>query len=145
MMRADHALPSRGAQPAVGPELRFCHRFRLRAEASAVADFHRRAESLRTITPPLLLPRVSAPPGPLDDGDLMLLRLGFAPLEIRWLARIEQVEPLKLADRQLDGPFASWLHRHTFVPLGNGLSEVSDEVRASLRRHPLWGPLGLVM
>ena len=145
MVSDNNTQLSLGARPEVGPELRFRHRFRVRARAAEAADFHRRSASLQAITPPLLLPRVEGASDRLEAGDRVLLRLGVAPLEIRWLAQIEQARPLEFADRQLAGPFESWLHRHTFRPLGDGSTEVRDEVRARLRRHPLWGPLGLSM
>jgi ligand-binding SRPBCC domain-containing protein len=73
----------------------------------------------------------------------MVLRIG--PLSLRWLARIEDLTPTGFVDRQLDGPFERWHHRHTFLPLGAEATLVRDEVRAVPRRHPLWGPFGLAM
>lgn len=72
-----------------------------------------------------------------------ILRLG--PLPIHWQARIEGVSPTGFSDRQLAGPFAHWVHSHKFVPLTASETEVVDEIDLALKRHPLWGPVGLLI
>ena len=62
-----------------------------------------------------------------------ILRLG--PVAIRWLAEIEDASERGFTDRQVEGPFAAWSHRHTFVPQGPEATWVKDEVTASLSRR----------
>ena len=71
--------------------------------------------------------------------------LGLGPLAIRWRARIEDASEAGFTDRQLEGPFRAWRHRHRFVALDDATTEVVDEVEASLRTHPVWLPIGLGM
>ena len=71
--------------------------------------------------------------------------LWLGPLPLRWLARIENVSAAGFTDRQLRGPFEHWVHRHAFVAVDETTSQVVDEIEASLRKHPLWGLVGLGM
>ncbi len=75
----------------------------------------------------------------------MVFTIGFGPLRIRWVARIDESAPNGFVDRQLSGPFASWVHRHSFTGLDGGTTEVVDRIEATLRPHPLYGPIGLAM
>lgn len=69
--------------------------------------------------------------------------LNLGPLPIRWLAQIEQVSESGFTDRQLSGPFASWVHRHSFIHLDEQATEIVDEIHLALKPHLLWGAVGL--
>lgn len=126
--------------------MRFRRRFRVAAPRAAVADFHRRPRSLAAITPPGLPMRFRGrPPDPLADGDEMEFVLWAGPLPVTWRARIEGMGEEGFADRQLAGPFRSWVHRHRFEADGDAATWVEDEIEARLAPHPLWGPVGLAM
>ena len=71
--------------------------------------------------------------------------LWLGPLPLRWLARIENVSPNGFTDRQLRGPFAGWVHRHTFVSVDEQTTAVIDEITLCLRSHPLWWLVGIGM
>ncbi len=121
------------------------HSYRVHAPLAAVADFHARPASMASVTPPPLVMRLHPGPNVLHSGDRMAFTLWMGPLPVHWVAAIEDASGEGFADRQLHGPFAEWRHRHTFRPLGARVTAVDDEVTASLRRHPLWGPIGLAM
>jgi ligand-binding SRPBCC domain-containing protein len=125
--------------------MKYRHTFRIRAALVDVAAFHSRSASMGAITPPPVLVRVHHAPESLKDGDEMDFTLWMGPLPIHWLARIEEVSPQGFVDCQVRGPFRAWTHRHSFVPVGETTTEVVDEIEASLRPHPLWGPVGLGM
>jgi ligand-binding SRPBCC domain-containing protein len=97
------------------------------------------------ITPPPIIVRVHRAPARLGEGDEMDFTLWAGPLPLRWLARIEDASPAGFTDRQLRGPFAAWAHRHTFVRVTDEITEVVDQVAAQIKRHPFWGPVGLLM
>jgi ligand-binding SRPBCC domain-containing protein len=121
------------------------HRFQVAAPLATVADFHRQAASLAAITPPPVRVQLEEAPAALAEGATLRFALVLGPLRLRWVARIEAATAHGFVDRQLEGPFARWEHRHTFVPLGSERTEVCDEVRATLRRDPVWGPIGLFL
>lgn len=121
------------------------HKFRVKAPLAAVAKFHAQSDSMGAITPPPIIAQVHQAPATLTEGDEMDFTLWLTLLPIRWLARIENVTPTGFTDRQLQGPFKTWVHRHTFVPVNATTTEVVDEIECSLRPHILWGPVGLGM
>ncbi|MCX7670507.1 MAG: hypothetical protein N2439_10605 [Anaerolineae bacterium] len=125
--------------------MRFRHTFRVKAPLTTVVEFHRRSASMAAITPPPLIVRMHVAPSWLRAGDVMDFTLWAGPIPLRWTARIEAVTPIGFSDRQMRGPFARWLHRHTFVRVDDAITEVVDEIEAELKRHPLWGPIGLVL
>jgi ligand-binding SRPBCC domain-containing protein len=125
--------------------MKYRHTFRVDAPPAAVAAFHTRSSSLKAITPPLVPMRLHSAPEEMADGDEMEFTMWLGPVPVRWRARIEDPSPAGFVDRQVSGPFAAWAHRHTFLPLDDGGTQVIDEVEARLRRHLLWGPTGLAM
>lgn len=125
--------------------MRYTHRFRVRAPLTAVAEFHSRSASMGAITPPPMLVRVHVAPERLGEGDEMTFTLWAGPIPLRWTARISDVSPAGFTDRQVRGPFAAWTHRHAFVRVGDQITEVVDEMQAEIKRHPFWGPVGLLM
>lgn len=125
--------------------MKFHHRFTAPASLTDVAAFHRRAASMSAITPPPIIVQVHAAPPLLEEGDIMDFTLWLGPLPLRWLARIEQVTPISFVDRQVRGPFALWVHHHTFVPMGDHATVVIDEVEAVYRAHWFWRLVGGAM
>ncbi|MFO7623566.1 MAG: hypothetical protein R6V73_04390 [Anaerolineales bacterium] len=123
--------------------MRFRHSFRVKAPLSHVAAFHRQSRSMGAITPPPAIVRLHRAPNELGEGDEMEFTIWMGPLPIRWKALIEQVSPQGFTDRQLRGPFKEWVHRHSFHPIDPLTTEIRDDVKAKLRLHPLWGPIGL--
>ena len=121
------------------------HSFQVSATLAQVAEFHSRAASMAAITPPPILVRMHTAPSVLADSDQMDFTMWLGPLPVRWLARIEAVSPTGFTDRQLQGPFAEWVHRHTFAAVDEQTTEVIDEVTIRLRPHPFWGAVGLGM
>lgn len=125
--------------------MRFQHRFRVRAPLAAVADFHSQAQSIAAITPPFVPLQMQHAPPRLGEGDKVAFTMWLGPLPVRWRALVQEVSPAGFSDRQLDGPFREWVHHHSFVAVDDHTTEVVDRVEAGLRRHALWGPVGLVM
>ncbi len=97
------------------------------------------------ITPPPVVVQVHAAPQRLSEGDIMDFTLWVGPLPLHWVARIEETTPISFVDRQVQGPFASWEHLHTYVAQQDGSTAVDDRVTARLRRHPFWFAVGLGM
>ena len=121
------------------------HRYKLNAPLTQAAEFHRQAASMAAITPPPIIVRMHQSPAILEEGDEMDFTLWLGPLPLHWLARIENVSPNGFTDRQLRGPFAEWVHRHTFVSVDEQTTAVMDEITLRLRSHPLWWLVGIGM
>lgn len=125
--------------------MKYAHRFQVAAPLAVVADFHRQSASMAAITPPPISVEIHRAPVQLAAGDEMEFTLWIGPFPIRWLARIEHQSPTSFMDRQLRGPFARWVHRHTFAPLKDGRTEVLDEVEVTLARQWFWRLFGFGM
>ena len=120
----------------------FRHEFTVAAQRDQVARFHRERQSLAAITPPPIIVRIQSGPEVLSAGDELRFTLWLGPFPIRWHAAIEAVSDAGFADRQIQGPFTHWVHRHTFLASGEGLTTVRDEIEYVYRRHLVWGFVG---
>lgn len=125
--------------------MRYHHRFQVRSPVEVVSAFHSRSAAMAAITPPPLIVQIHDAPQVLGEGDEMAFSLWLGPLPLRWRARIEDVTSSGFVDRQVQGPMGHWQHRHTFVPVDDATTQVVDEVELAVRRHPIWGPVGMGM
>ena len=125
--------------------MKYKHRFKVNVPLAEVADFHSRSASMGDITPPPAVVKVHQAPARLGDGDEMAFTVWLGPLPVRWKARIEDVSATGFVDRQLEGPFRSWIHRHAFKPVDDQTTEVVDEIEFKLAKSPVRGIMGLGM
>ncbi len=125
--------------------MKYLHRFYVKSPLARVSEFHSQSASMAAITPPPIIVRVHRAPAVLAEGDEMEFTMWLGPLPLRWLARIEAVSPGGFTDRQLQGPFAEWVHRHKFMVVDDHTTEVQDEINLRLRPHPVWWLIGLGM
>jgi ligand-binding SRPBCC domain-containing protein len=125
--------------------MKYRHQFRVRAPLPALAEFHAQSASMGAITPPPISVRVTRAPARLREGDEMAFTMWLGPVPLKWVAHIENVSGRGFSDRQISGPFQEWTHRHTFAALSEATTEVRDEVQARLRKHVIWGAVGLAM
>lgn len=111
------------------------------APLSEVAPFFADEKNLEAITPPWLNFRVLDKSTPaIGDGTLIRYRLKLHGIPMKWLTRISDWDPMHgFVDEQLKGPYAKWVHRHTYEAFAEG-TLMTDHVRYRL---PL-GTLGSV-
>jgi ligand-binding SRPBCC domain-containing protein len=95
------------------------------------------------ITPPPIQVELHRAPAALSSGGPMDFTLWIGPMPIHWAANIEAVSEAGFTDRQLNGPFSEWVHRHTYVKVDEHTTEVIDQISLRLKPHLFWGPVGL--
>jgi ligand-binding SRPBCC domain-containing protein len=126
---------------AAGEHVLTTHTFVPQARMEVFA-FFAAAENLERITPPELRFRIVTPlPIRMGAGTRIEYRLGLFGVPFRWRTLISRWEPgACFVDEQLEGPYAKWVHTHTFRDAGGG-TLVDDEVRYRLPLFPL-GEIG---
>ena len=109
----------------------------LPASAREAFEWHLRPGALRRLMPPWENARVIAGAGPterLEKGARQTIRLRIGPVPVRWVAEIADVQPDRtfFVDRQVDGPFHSWTHRHGMSAKGKDASQLTDSIEFAL-------------
>lgn len=105
------------------------------APLDAVWAFHERPDAIQLLTPPETPLVVESRSGGLETGARIVFRVSH--LKLRWVAEHTEYEYQRLfADRQVEGPFRSWYHRHLFAAEEGG-TRLTDEVEFSLPLAPL--------
>lgn len=107
--------------------------------AQPLADvfaFFSDATNLPRITPSALAFRFEeAPPKDLGVGAVVRYRVRIAGVPLRWVTRITEWDPPhRFADVQARGPYAYWLHTHTFTAVTPDTTLARDRV---IYRMPL--------
>lgn len=105
-------------------------------------DCFSNAANLDTITPPLLGFTILTPlPIVMRERALIEYHLRLKGMPIRWLTRIDEWNSGRsIADTQLRGPHALWVHRHSFARRRDG-TLIRDRVDYALPLPYLTPPI----
>jgi ligand-binding SRPBCC domain-containing protein len=95
-----------------------------------VFRFFSDAANLRLITPASLgFEFEEPPPKDMAVGAEIRYRIRVAGIPLRWVTRIREWDPPhRFADLQAEGPYAYWLHTHTFSEIAGGRTLMRDRV-----------------
>lgn len=107
----------------------------INAPLATVWAFHERPEAIQLLTPPDTPLIVESKTGGLETGSRIIFRVTH--LKIRWVAEHCEYEYQKLfTDRQVEGPFQTWYHRHRFEAQGSQ-TRLTDDIEFTLPFSPM--------
>ena len=113
--------------------LRFLKESEIAASAARVFAFHEAPDAFERLQPPWQTTRIVQPPASLEVGTRVVVKVRVGPFWQTIVAEHVAYEPGRMfADRMLEGPFASWLHRHVVTPLGPDRCRLSDDIEYAL-------------
>ncbi|MDR3633302.1 MAG: SRPBCC family protein [Isosphaeraceae bacterium] len=119
--------------------MEFVKESRIAAPRGVVFAFHESPGAILRLTPPWERVELIEGGESLQPGQRVVLRTWIGPWPVRWVAEHTEYEPGRLfADRQVQGPFSRWYHRHRFLDDGAGGTLLRDEVEY----EPPLGALG---
>ncbi len=123
----------------------FRHEFRVKASLEKVAEFHSSTRALKLLTPPPMFVKFNSIE-PLGEGSRSDFTLWLGPIPIHWVAVHSEFDPLHgFIDTQVQGPFDTWIHRHSFQSITEDTTRVIDEVKGKPGDHFFWGMISRMM
>ena len=104
-----------------------------------VFSFFADAANLERITPPeLKFAIISSLPIDMKKGAEINYRLQLFGVSFNWKSGIKEwCPPDFFVDEQLEGPYRSWIHRHSFRDGADGSTIIEDEVLYKLPVSPM--------
>ena len=88
----------------------------LDASPEEVFDYHQADGAFERLVPPWESVRIIEHPPGLPQGAHVKLKVRTGPIWQEWIAELVEVRrPKGFRDRQVSGPFKSWVHDHEFI------------------------------
>lgn len=106
---------------------------RINRPAEEVFAWHERPGAFQRLSPPWAKVSVESAKGGIQNGAEVRLKQKLGPFSTGWLIRHEgYVKGRAFCDRQISGPFMSWVHHHRFEPAGNDACDLIDHIEYEL-------------
>jgi ligand-binding SRPBCC domain-containing protein len=114
--------------------LHYLKESRIEAPPQALYDWHMQPGAFDMLVPPWQNVEVLERPEELEEGAVLVMKVYAAgPIGVRWVARHRDfIEGRQFVDEQIEGPFASWTHTHSFLPADGGASILRDSIEYAL-------------
>ena len=101
--------------------------------------WHERAGAFERLAPPWERLDVLERSQGIRDGARTVLRVHVGPVATKWVAvHRDYIAARQFVDEQVEGPFAHWVHRHLFEPIGPDATRYTDRIEFA----PPFGTLG---
>lgn len=113
---------------------KFERRSLLPVSAAEAFAWHEREGALERLTPPWEKVEVVERSGGIRPGGRVVMRVPMVPAGTTiWEAEHDLYEPpFRFRDVSKRGPFAAWVHTHSFEPMGDDACELVDSVEYAL-------------
>lgn len=109
--------------------MRFEKETRIHAAPERVFAFHESPGALERLTPPWERVKLLEGGDSIRPGTRVVLSVPVGPFRMKWIAEHTEYQAGRMfADRQVEGPFASWYHRHLCLDDGQGGTLLRDEI-----------------
>jgi uncharacterized protein (TIGR01777 family) len=109
------------------------YRSSFQVPAQELFRWHARRGAFERLAPPWEKIRIVSSEGGIENGNRLVFSFRKGPLKLKWEAVHEGcVEGKVFTDRQVEGPFAEWVHEHRFIENGPENSVLEDGVRYAL-------------
>jgi len=113
--------------------MRFIKESRIAASPSVVFAFHESPGAIQRLTPPWEQVELEQGGDSIRPGSRVKLKVMVGPIPLRWIAEHTEYDPGRsFADRQIQGPFSRWFHRHLFLDDEAGGTLLRDEIEYTL-------------
>ena len=97
------------------------------APVEALREFHFARGAFEKLSPPWENAELVSEAHPMCNGARATIRIRLGPFSKLWIAEHELHED-GFTDRQIDGPFKKWEHRHIFTATGETTSRLTDSI-----------------
>jgi hypothetical protein len=115
----------------------FVKKTHINAPVEDVFRWHARSGALERLSPPWNPVRVIERKGGINKGARVALEMKAGPFPYKWTAEHTDFEENRMfRDRQVRGPFSSWVHTHSFEPDGGEGAFFEDRIDYALPLYP---------
>lgn len=111
----------------------FVRTLRVPVPVNTLFDWHEREGAFERLAPPWQHVRVIERSGGIRDGATATIEVKTLGIGSRWTVKHrDYVQNVRFVDEMTGGPFARWVHTHSFAAEGDATSRLDDRVEYAL-------------